>query len=114
MLKLPESLKSWGTPGFKETLKKEIELLEASQLPLQQALSISSHVSDSGFKVLILNVSENPGFINAKAGIFYSGIIAGCSCADDPTPMSEHNEYCEILLLIDKKTAETSVKLLSD
>lgn len=112
MLKLSESLGAWGTAGFKETLKREIEQLEAGQLPLQQGLSFSSHVADSGFTVMILNVSEDPGFIHTKAGISYSGIIAGCSCADDPTPMNEQNEYCEILLSINKGTAEAEFKLL--
>ena len=44
----------------------------------------------------------------------YSGIIAGCSCADNPTPVSELNEYCEVQLEIDKKTAETKVALLPE
>lgn len=114
MLRLGKSLSEWGTPGFKETLKQEIEQLDPDQLPLQQGLVISSHVADSGFKAMILNVSEDPGFIRAKAGIFYSGIIAGCSCADDPTPMNEQNEYCEVLLSIDKQTGEASVVLLTE
>lgn len=111
---LPVALGAWGKPDFKEVLKSEIEQLESDQLPLQQGLEQSSHVSDSGFKTIILNVSEDTQCIHAKAGIFYSGIIAGCSCADDPTPMSELNEYCEILLTIDKETAETAIKLLSE
>lgn len=110
---LPNALSVWGTPRFEEVLKSEIEQLETDQLPLQQGLSISSHVANSGFTALILNVSEDPGFIHAKAGIFYSGIIAGCSCADDPTPMSEQNEYCEVMLSINRSTAETAVTLLA-
>jgi len=63
---------------------------------------------------MIMNASEEADFIHAKVGIFYSGIIAGCSCADDPTPISELNEYCEVQLAIDKNTAEATVTLVPD
>ena len=41
-----------------------------------------------------------------------SGIIAGCSCADDPTPVDTTTEYCELQLEIDRESAETRVILL--
>lgn len=114
MFYLKASLKNWGTPGFESTLKKEIQQLDANLLPLQQGLSLSSYVSNRGFNPVILKTAEKAGLIQIKAGIFYSGIIAGCSCADDPSPQDEQTEYCEIELIIDKQTAETSVNLLSD
>ena len=43
---------------------------------------------------MLLSASEDAGLLRVKAGIFYTGIIAGCSCADDPTPIDELNEYC--------------------
>jgi hypothetical protein len=49
-----------------------------------------------------------------KAGVFYTGIIAGCSCSDDPSPVDEQNEYCDLLFTIDKLTAETQITLLVD
>ena len=52
--------------------------------------------------------------IRAKAGIFYTGIIPGCSCANDPTPETEYSEYCEVLFDINKRTAETLVTLLAN
>jgi hypothetical protein len=63
---------------------------------------------------MIIGVSEAAGLIRVKAGIFYTGVIAGCSCADDPTPVDELNEYCVLQLGIDKKTAETTVTLLAE
>jgi len=114
MIQLTKVLKVWGTPKFTDVLKKEIEQLDADQLPLQQGLSTSSYALDGKFSVMILDVSEDEGFIRAKAGIFYAGIIAGCSCADDPTPSSELSEYCEVQLDIDKKTAETTIALVPE
>ena len=110
--KLPDSLQAWGSDEFEATLRQEIINLDAALLPLQQALTQSSHVSDSGISVLILNVMETSKDICVKTGIFYSGVIAGSCCADDPTPLSELSEYCDLLFKIDKLTAATTVTLL--
>lgn len=114
MSQLPKSLQAWNTPEFEDVLKREIEQLDAGTLPLQQGLSSSSHVTDRPFQVMILGVREEAGLIRAKAGIFYTGVIAGCSCADDPTPMDEQAEYCVLLFDIDRVTAETTVTLLEE
>ncbi len=114
MIRFPESLKAWGASEFRDVLKQEIEQLDADRLPLQQALSAGSHVQGDKFTIMILGMSEENDSIRARAGIFYTSIIAGCSCADDPTPVSELNEYCEVQLDIDKKTSETKVSLLPE
>ena len=114
MIRLTKSLNAWGTSGFGEVLKGEIEQLDVDQLPLQQGLSTSSHVTDSPRQVILLRIADGEGCIHAKAGIFYSGVIAGCSCADDPTPIDEQNEHCVVQFLIDRQTAEASVSLLAE
>jgi hypothetical protein len=114
MIRLQKSLHAWGTPEFEAILKHEIEQLDAASLPLQQGLSISSHVTDSPFQALIISVHEDAGAIRVKAGIFYTGVIAGCSCADDPTPIDELTEYCVVQLDIDRTTAATTVTLLAE
>ncbi|HJW81908.1 MAG TPA: hypothetical protein VJ396_06645 [Acidiferrobacterales bacterium] len=112
MLRLSKTLSAWGTSVFEDILKGEVEQIDVDQLPLQQGLSTSSHVTDSPRTVMIIRVADDDGFIHVKAGIFYSGIIAGCSCADDPTPVDEQNEYCEVQIEINKQTAEATVALL--
>jgi hypothetical protein len=114
MIRLTETLNAWGTPDFKDILKKEIEQIDAEQLPLQQGLSTGSYAIDDKFNVMIIGVSEAAGSIRVKVGIFYSGIIAGCSCADDPTPVNEESEYCVVQLDINKLTAETTIALLAE
>lgn len=112
MLKLTDALKAWETPDFETALKDDIQKLDSETLPLQQGLSQSSHVVDTKISVIILNTSETPESVCIKTGIFYAGIIAGSCCADDPTPLSENTEYCELLFEINKITAETAVTLL--
>jgi len=114
MIRLTETLNAWGTPDFEDVLKKEIEQNDAGLLPLQQGLSTSSYAIDGKFNVMIVGVSEAAGIIRVKAGIFYSGIIAGCSCADDPTPVNEESEYCVVQLDINQQTADTTVTLLAE
>jgi hypothetical protein len=114
VIRLARALNAWGRPDFGEVLRDEIQHLDAVLLPLQQGLSKASYVSDANFRVMIIGVTEGEGFIQVKAGLFYAGIIAGCSCADDPTPLSEETEYCEVRLDIDRQTAETTVTLLPD
>jgi hypothetical protein len=114
MIKLDKALRAWGTPGFESVLKQEVAQLGAEQLPLQQGLSNSSSVSDQPVAVVIINVAETEGTIRVKAGIIYHGVIGGCSCAGDPTPDNEINEYCEVQLDIDKFTAATRVELVAE
>jgi len=71
-------------------------------------------VSDAPFTVSVNTVSEVDNFIRVTAGIFYQGIIGGCSCTDDPTPVSDINEYCEVQLDIDNASAITTVTLVTD
>jgi len=117
-MKLTKSLKSWQSKGFTKdftrVFKQEVADLDQKHLPLQQGLSLSSYVSDDKISALINKTEENHSSIIVSAGIFYSGIIAGCSCSDDPTPLDTQNEYCELLFSINKSTAETSVCLITE
>lgn len=114
MLQLRRALSAWGTPIFRDVLKAEIEQLDAQQLPLQQGLSHSSYACDDNIRVVIISVSEEPGVIRATAGVFYTGIISGCSCADDPSPVDECPEYCEVQIEINRQSAAAVISLLPE
>ncbi len=110
MMRLDNTLSAWGDRGFEHILKQEL-VLNAAHLPLQQGLSTGNYVADAPITATIINVIDKQGVIQVRVGIFFQSLIGGCSCADDPTPVSEINEYCELLLEIDKKTALTGVVL---
>jgi len=111
-MKLPKIIESLGTDDFSNVAKIEIQKLSSDNLPLQQGLTLSSYVGSSPISVVILNHEVNEELLKIKTGIFYTGIIAGCSCSDDPSPTDEQNEYCELLFTIDMQTADTRVELL--
>lgn len=114
MIRLEKALHAWKTPGFEAILKQEIAQLGHDRLPLQQGLSFGNHVAATPITVMINSVVEMEDVIRVRAGVLYQSIIAGCSCADDPTPISEMNEYCEMLLDIDKKSASAVITLVDD
>ncbi|MCU7816629.1 MAG: hypothetical protein KZQ89_06225 [Candidatus Thiodiazotropha sp. (ex Lucinoma kastoroae)] len=113
MIHLPKSRDAWPSTHFKTTLKRELEATDAGQLPLQKGLALSSYVSEEPFSVIVIDATDDATTIRVKASILYTGIIAGCSCADDPTPLDTQTEYCELQLEIDKLSAETRMILLA-
>ncbi|WP_457670748.1 hypothetical protein [Thiolapillus sp.] len=109
--RLPKSLEAWGSPDFQAILKKELEALGIEGLPLQQGLSHSSIALDGNIQAVILTVTEATPHLSVKAGLFYTGIVSGCNCADDPGPVEAQNEYCEILVMLQKSSGEASIVL---
>jgi hypothetical protein len=109
-MRLPESLAAWGSPAFAAVLKRELAA-QAGQLPLQQALAGSSAVFGDRIEVMVIASDADAAQVRARVGVFFSGIVAGCSCADDPTPVEAQNEYCELELAIDRRTAAVEVRI---
>lgn len=114
MIELKNTLSAWHTDSFNRVLKNELEALESTQLPLRDGLTQGSHIAeDRGFKIMIINTQDDDQEIRIKIGVFFSSIIAGCACADDPTPLDTCDEYCEFLLFVDKTTAQARVSLIN-
>lgn len=112
MFDLPLSLQAWSSDSFEATFKREICSLDADLLPLQQGLEHSNYAVSDKLAVIILSAEQAGTNINIKAGLFYNGIVAGCNCADDPTPVDETNEYCEIFICIDQGTSNSTIELI--
>ncbi|MBE0509385.1 MAG: hypothetical protein K0A95_02335 [Chromatiales bacterium] len=108
---LPRSLAAYGSPAFADILKAELGELDSQCLPLQQGLRNGSTSLDHKLSFMLLTQQQNSDHILVKLGMFYSSIIAGCSCADDPTPQDEVNEYGEIHVRIARDTAEARISL---
>ena len=105
---------AWATPDFQTILKEEVEGLDAALLPLDAALTRGSHVSARRVGARVLRAEATPERIEVKLGLFFTTLIAGCACADDPTPEDDLTEYCEVWMRIDRRTAETEVALVED
>jgi len=104
-----KSLSEWNTDTFKSSLKLEIENLDAGTLPLEHGVSQGGNIDDSNITATILNIADETSTITGKVGIFFTEIVGGCNCNDDPV---ETNAYCEIIITINKTTATTTITAL--
>lgn len=109
MIRLDRALHVWGTARFNDVLKSEIEAIDPGLLPLQQGLTATSYARQKSVSAMVISATEEAAVVHAKVGVFFSGIIAGSCCADDPTPVEDQNEYCVMRFDIDKQSAETSI-----
>lgn len=103
---LTHSLASFGTPEFESTLKEELAALGPDELGLQRALATGSTAQADGIGIMILRHHETSQTIQVRAGVFFTSVLGGCACADDPTPENANAEYCEIDIHIDRRTGE--------
>lgn len=109
-MKLTQSVAAWNSPTFAATLIDEIQALGPGhpelQPLLQACLAQTSAVADEPLSVYLLSSDEQDGRIRARLGVFYAGIVAGCSCADDPSPVDSITEHCEWLLEMDAASGD--------
>lgn len=111
MLHLPATLQAWNTSAFAAVLKNELAA-QAAALPLQQAAARSSVALDGGVELMVLGATAADDALRLRVGVFFTGVVAGCACADDPTPVEAQPEYCEIELEIDRSTATATAALI--
>lgn len=111
MARLAAAVAAWGTATFEAALKRELEALAPAAMPLQAGLSTSSLALDDGISVMLLGAEATDARIVARVGVFYAGLVAGCSCADDPTPVEAQPEYCELEVIIERATAAATFRL---
>ena len=111
MLRLPDTIAAWNTPGFTAVLQRELAT-QAAALPLQQAAAFTSVVLDAPPEVMFIGAAATAERLDVRVGVFFAGIVAGCACADDPTPVEAQPEYCELLLAIDRSTAAATAALI--
>jgi hypothetical protein len=109
-LSLPAALAAWNTPGFQAELKRELETL-AALLPLQQGTAHGGVADGSKLAVSVFSVRADDGTIHAEVGAFFSEVVAGCNCGDDPM---ELHAYCVMRISIDRVSGRAAVLVLAD
>ncbi len=110
-IRLPEAARTWGSQTFEATFRRELADLGLAGLPLQEGLTQGSQALGDNLDVTILAAEANGEFLRLRAGLFYASVIAGCSCADDPSPIDEQPEYCEVEVEIALATGVAAIRL---
>ena len=108
MLKLPATL-ACRAGAIEKVLKRELEGLPSGTLPLHRCTSRGGYVDDSAISATVIKVEQGVDRVRCKVGIFFTEIITGCGCGDDPFP---ENTYCELMISIDKSTAEAEFEII--
>ncbi len=103
-----------GSPEIDGVIKRELERLDPARLPLQQGLAGTNYAIENKVSAMIIRVTDSNAAVQIRAGLFYTGILSGCSCADDPTPVEAQNEYCEVVVEVDKMTRQVRISLAND
>lgn len=107
-LTLPRSSAAINSEDFAATLQSELLHLPTHRLPLENGLTMGSHV-EAVQQVMLLGKNLTAQGYRVKIGVFFTSILAGCNCADDPTPQDTHNEYLEIELLLDPASTRATL-----
>lgn len=102
---LKKSLSAWKSNTFKEIFVTETLELSLDTIPLYLATEQGGIIKPESISLSILSTSEDDNNIKIKAGFFFTEIIGGCNCDDDP---SEANVYCVFLISIKKTNASCS------
>lgn len=107
----PHTLQAWPDDVCRTAIKRDLENLGGDVLPLHRATTQGGMVDDSRLSVTVLSAEAVDGQIQVRAGVFFSEVVGGCNCHDDPV---EANGYCLLAIRIDPHTGTAGFTLLPD
>lgn len=105
MAALPGVARASGVDALKSMLKRDIENLKSSELPLASGTRQGGHVDDRRLSATIFEVVETAQIVQARVGVFFDEVVGGCSCGDDPFTV---NAYCELRVRLDKRSGQVT------
>jgi hypothetical protein len=111
MPKFIDAVRDWPTDAFALSLKRELMALGSGVLPLEKGVAYGGLVDDSNLAVSILRSTDAGSAIVVRVGVFFTEVIAGCNCDEDPQSIPA---YCELRVDIDKLSAEADMTLAAD
>jgi hypothetical protein len=103
MPRFPRTLLADGVEACKTALKSELESLDRGTLPLASGTRQGGLIDDSRISATILEIHDGTDCLQARVGVFFTEIVGGCSCGDEPV---SGPAYCSLSISIDTKTAE--------
>ena len=111
MLRFPRTARA-DSDAVEAVFKSELADQSSADLPLQQGMSRGNVASDDGISAMVIRTEVEPDRHRIHAGLFFSSVVAGCACHDDPTPQADEAEYCEVLFEIERPDGAAWVSLL--
>ena len=111
MVTYTQSIQNFQSDIFKHDFKYFIENISPGILPLFKCTSQGGIVDESNISASVLSITESFDTINVKTAIFFTEIVGGCNCADDPVSV---NAYGELVIGINKLSKEVSFSVIDD
>ncbi len=112
MIFLPNTTAAFNHERFEATVKQELAAQDDFAKHLQQSLQFGSYALLDELEIMITKIAADDTHLHIQIGAFYHSFIAGCNCADDPSPVEKNDEYAEISVIIDRQNATAILKAL--
>jgi hypothetical protein len=106
--RLPRALAAFGTPGFAATLKQELLALDPALLPLDQATCQGGLADTENLDLTVLAAGPENGRLVARIGVFFTEVVGGCSCGDEPLCATAYGQF---RVVIDRRDASVRFSL---
>lgn len=110
-VRLPQCIDISDPKRFEQRLSSTLHTLPSGTLPLQAGCEQGGVVDDRDISATVLGVVTSADKIVARVGIFFTEVVGGCNCNDDPL---EVNAYCVLEVSIDRETGTAGFVVLSD
>ena len=73
-----------------DRLLETLRTLPAGTLPLHRACTQGGIVDDSDLSISLLGCTTGAGHHRVRIGVFFSEVVGGCNCHDDPVASTAH------------------------
>lgn len=111
MALLRRSLERWPGAEFGALLVAEFEALPPRERSFLQQASQGWTVDTETVYASFIDAVAEPDQINARLGVHFTELVAGCGCGDDVTGQQA---YCEVRVLIDRRNGDARFVLPGD
>lgn len=107
--KLVASVGAFGTPAFAEVLRRELLALPGGVLPIEGEQG--GLIDPASIALTLLSSQADAERIEVAVGVFFTEIVGGCSCGDEPFNV---NTYIELSLRIERTDGAAAIRLRWD
>ena len=108
-LRLRQCIGLEETRAFERCLIAALRSLPPGSLPLQACCEQGGVADDRGISVSVLDMQHGHERIRARVGVFFTEVIGGCNCHDDPL---ESNRYCVLEIAIVRPHGDAEIIVL--
>ncbi len=101
IVRLGQRLCLAGGDQFAPALAAALRTLPPGTLPLLAGCTRGGMVDDGDLEVSVLTLMEEGGRVTARVGVFFSEVVGGCNCSEDPVA---NNAYCVLQVTFDRRS----------